>query len=691
MTQHTRIDNARVIRAATGTELTAKSWLTEAPMRMLMNNLDPMVAERPGELVVYGGIGRAARDWESFDRIVGALKTLENDETLLVQSGKPVGVFKTHADAPRVLLANSNLVPHWANWDHFNALDKKGLMMYGQMTAGSWIYIGSQGIVQGTYETFVEMGRQHYDGDLSGRWILTAGLGGMGGAQPLAATMAGASCLAVECQPSRIEMRLKTGYVDVQAKDLDDALAIIAKAGRDKKAISVALLGNAADIFPELVKRGVRPDAVTDQTSAHDPVNGYLPQGWTVAQWEEKRERDPKAVEKAARASMAVHVRAMLDFHKQGVPTVDYGNNIRQMALEEGVENAFDFPGFVPAYIRPLFCRGIGPFRWAALSGDPEDIYKTDAKVKELMPGNKHLHNWLDMAAKRIHFQGLPARICWVGLGDRHRLGLAFNEMVARGELKAPVVIGRDHLDSGSVASPNRETEAMKDGSDAVSDWPLLNALLNTASGATWVSLHHGGGVGMGFSQHSGMVICRRWHGRSGAPPRARVVERSGHRRHAPRRCRLRYRRRLREETRSRPARHPGLSPMRILRASTYRRMPWKNGGGETTEIAVSPEGAGLDDFAWRISMARVDGDGPFSAFAGVDRTLSILEGEGLRLEIAGRAGGHDRRRHRAFRLSGRREDRFRLAWRSSDRPQRHDTADKPCAYGTAARSRCRG
>jgi urocanate hydratase len=521
MTQHTRIDNARTIRAATGTELSAKSWLTEAPLRMLMNNLDPNVAERPGELVVYGGIGRAARDWESFDRIVGALKTLENDETLLVQSGKPVGVFKTHADAPRVLLANSNLVPHWANWDHFNALDKKGLMMYGQMTAGSWIYIGSQGIVQGTYETFVELGRQHYNGDLSGRWILTAGLGGMGGAQPLAATMAGASCLAIECQPSRIEMRLKTGYVDVQAKDLDDALAIIAKAGKEKKAISVALLGNAADIFPELVRRGVRPDAVTDQTSAHDPVNGYLPKGWTVAEWEEKRERDPKAVEKAAKASMAGHVRAMLDFHKMGVPTVDYGNNIRQMALEEGVADAFDFPGFVPAYIRPLFCRGVGPFRWAALSGDPEDIFRTDAKVKELTPGNKHLHNWLDMAQKRIHFQGLPARICWVGLGDRHRLGLAFNEMVANGELKAPVVIGRDHLDSGSVASPNRETEAMKDGSDAVSDWPLLNALLNCASGATWVSLHHGGGVGMGFSQHAGMVIVA-----DGTPEAAKRLER---------------------------------------------------------------------------------------------------------------------------------------------------------------------
>jgi urocanate hydratase len=521
MTQHTRIDNARTIRAAHGTELSAKSWLTEAPLRMLMNNLDPNVAERPGELVVYGGIGRAARDWESFDRIVGALRKLENDETLLVQSGKPVGVFKTHADAPRVLLANSNLVPHWANWDHFNALDKKGLMMYGQMTAGSWIYIGSQGIIQGTYETFVELGRQHYNGDLSGRWILTAGLGGMGGAQPLAATMAGASCLAVECQPSRIEMRLKTGYVDVQAKDLDDALAIIDKACKDKKAVSIALLGNAADIFPELVRRGVRPDAVTDQTSAHDPVNGYLPKGWTVAKWEEKRERDPKAVEKAAKASMAGHVRAMLDFHKMGVPTVDYGNNIRQMALEEGVADAFDFPGFVPAYIRPLFCRGVGPFRWAALSGDPEDIFRTDAKVKELTPGNKHLHNWLDMAQKRIHFQGLPARICWVGLGDRHRLGLAFNEMVANGELKAPVVIGRDHLDSGSVASPNRETEAMKDGSDAVSDWPLLNALLNCASGATWVSLHHGGGVGMGFSQHAGMVIVA-----DGTPEAARRLER---------------------------------------------------------------------------------------------------------------------------------------------------------------------
>jgi len=508
MTAHSRIDNARVIRSPHGTELTAKSWLTEAPLRMLMNNLDPMVAEKPGELVVYGGIGRAARDWASFDKIVETLRKLESDETLLIQSGKPVGVFKTHADAPRVLLANSNLVPHWATWDHFNELDKKGLMMYGQMTAGSWIYIGSQGIVQGTYETFVEMGRQHYNGDLGGRWILTGGLGGMGGAQPLAATMAGASCLAVECRQTSIEFRLKTGYVDVQANDLDDALAILEQAKKDGKAISVALLGNAADVFPELVRRGVKPDCVTDQTSAHDPVNGYLPQGWTVAEWDEKRERDPKAVSKAAKKSMAVQVQAMLDFHHMGIPTVDYGNNIRQMALEEGVANAFDFPGFVPAYIRPLFCRGIGPFRWAALSGDPEDIAKTDAKVKELTPGNKHLHNWLDMAAKRIHFQGLPARICWVGLGDRHRLGLAFNEMVANGELKAPVVIGRDHLDSGSVSSPNRETEAMMDGSDAVSDWPLLNALLNTASGATWVSLHHGGGVGMGFSQHSGVVIC---------------------------------------------------------------------------------------------------------------------------------------------------------------------------------------
>ncbi|MCW3476597.1 urocanate hydratase [Limobrevibacterium gyesilva] len=521
MTGNTRLDNVRIVRAAHGSELSAKSWLTEAPLRMLMNNLDPDVAERPQELVVYGGIGRAARDWNAFDQIVAALKSLDGDQTLLVQSGKPVGVFRTHADAPRVLIANSNLVPHWANWDHFQELDRKGLMMYGQMTAGSWIYIGTQGIIQGTYETFVEIGRQHYAGDLSGRWILTAGLGGMGGAQPLAATMAGASCLAVECQASRIEMRLRTGYVDRRADTLDEALAVIEASCRDRKPVSVALLGNAAEIFPELVRRGVKPDVVTDQTSAHDPVNGYLPKGWTVAQWNERRERDPKAVDKAARQSMAGHVRAMLDFHRMGIPTVDYGNNIRQMAKEEGVADAFDFPGFVPAYIRPLFCRGIGPFRWAALSGDPEDIYRTDAKVKELLPDNAHLHNWLDLARQRIRFQGLPARICWVGLGDRHRLGLAFNEMVARGELKAPIVIGRDHLDSGSVASPNRETEAMRDGSDAVSDWPLLNALLNCASGATWVSLHHGGGVGMGFSQHAGMVIVA-----DGTPEAARRLER---------------------------------------------------------------------------------------------------------------------------------------------------------------------
>jgi len=517
----TRTDNSRVIHAPHGTTLSAKSWLTEAPLRMLMNNLDPDIAERPEELVVYGGIGRAARNWECYDQIVAALRRLEADQTLLVQSGKPVGIFRTHADAPRVLIANSNLVPRWATWDHFNELDKKGLAMYGQMTAGSWIYIGSQGIVQGTYETFVEMGRQHYGSDLRGRWLLTAGLGGMGGAQPLAAVMAGASCLAVECQPSRIEMRLRTGYLDKACENIDEALAMIEQARADRKPVSVGLLGNAADMLPELYRRGVRPDLLTDQTSAHDPVNGYLPQGWTLEQWAEGRERDPKAVEAAARKSMAVHVRAMLDFQAAGVPTVDYGNNIRQMALEEGVANAFDFPGFVPAYIRPLFCRGIGPFRWAALSGDPEDIYKTDAKVKELMPGNAHLHNWLDMAREKIKFQGLPARICWVGLGDRHRLGLAFNEMVAKGELKAPVVIGRDHLDSGSVASPNRETEAMQDGSDAVSDWPLLNALLNTASGATWVSLHHGGGVGMGFSQHAGMVIVA-----DGTPEAARRLER---------------------------------------------------------------------------------------------------------------------------------------------------------------------
>jgi urocanate hydratase len=516
-----RLDNSRTILPATGTELSAKSWLTEAPMRMLMNNLHPDVAERPEELVVYGGIGRAARDWESYDRIVATLKRLDADQTLLVQSGKPVGVFKTHPDAPRVLLANSNLVPQWANWEHFGELDRAGLMMYGQMTAGSWIYIGSQGIVQGTYETFVEMGRRHYGGDLAGRWLLTAGLGGMGGAQPLAAVMAGASCLAIECQASRIEMRLRTGYLDRSAETLDQAMAMIEESCAAKKPVSVGLLGNAAEILPEMVRRGIRPDLLTDQTSAHDPVNGYLPIGWSLDRWQSERETDPGAVAKAARSAMAVHVQAMLDFWRAGVPTTDYGNNIRQMAKDEGVTDAFDFPGFVPAYVRPLFCRGVGPFRWAALSGDPEDIYRTDAKVKELLPDNAHLHRWLDMARERIRFQGLPARICWVGLGDRHRLGLAFNEMVARGELKAPVVIGRDHLDSGSVASPNRETEAMRDGSDAVSDWPLLNALLNTASGATWVSLHHGGGVGMGYSQHAGMVIVA-----DGTEAAARRIER---------------------------------------------------------------------------------------------------------------------------------------------------------------------
>ncbi len=495
------------ISAARGSRLSAKSWLTEAPLRMLMNNLDPEVAERPEDLVVYGGIGKAARDWKSYERIVESLKNLEVDQTLLVQSGQPVGIFRTHKDAPRVLIANSNLVPKWSTWEHFNELDRKGLMMYGQMTAGSWIYIGSQGIVQGTYETFVEMGRRHYQGDLSGRWILTAGLGGMGGAQPLAATMAGASMLAVECQRSRIEKRLETRYLDRSTDDLDQALAWIEEACAEGKALSVGLLGNAADVYPELVRRGVRPDAVTDQTSAHDPVNGYLPQGWSVEKWERQRVEAPAEVAEQAARSMAVHVRAMLDFQKQGIPVFDYGNNIRQVAKDQGVENAFDFPGFVPAYIRPLFCRGIGPFRWAALSGNPEDIYKTDAKVKELIPDDPHLHRWLDMARERIQFQGLPSRICWVGLGQRHRLGLAFNEMVRNGELEAPVVIGRDHLDSGSVASPNRETEGMKDGSDAVSDWPLLNALLNCASGATWVSLHHGGGVGMGYSQHSGIVI----------------------------------------------------------------------------------------------------------------------------------------------------------------------------------------
>ncbi|MQX38186.1 urocanate hydratase [Roseospira navarrensis] len=502
-----RRHNSRVVYPPTGPEISTRSWLTEAPLRMLMNNLHPDVAENPGELVVYGGIGRAARTWDDFDRIVGTLRTLEGDETLLVQSGRPVGVFRTHADAPRVLIANSNLVPRWASWDHFTELDRKGLMMYGQMTAGSWIYIGTQGIIQGTYETFAEAARQHYDGRLSGRWILTAGLGGMGGAQPLAAVFAGACCLAVECDTDRIDFRLRTGYLDERAETLDDALAMIDRWTAAGEARSVGLLGNAADVFPELTRRGVRPDLVTDQTSAHDPVNGYLPAGWSVAAWRERRESDPKAVEKAARASMRVHVEAMVDFHRAGVPTLDYGNNIRQMALEEGFDDAFAFPGFVPAYIRPLFCRGVGPFRWCALSGDPADIHRTDEAVRALIPDDPHLHQWLDMAKARIKFQGLPARICWVGLGQRHRLGLAFNELVRTGAVSAPIVIGRDHLDSGSVASPNRETEAMKDGSDAVSDWPLLNALLNTASGATWVSLHHGGGVGMGFSQHAGMVI----------------------------------------------------------------------------------------------------------------------------------------------------------------------------------------
>lgn len=495
------------MKASHGTKLSAKSWLTEAPLRMLMNNLDPEVAEHPEALVVYGGIGKAARNWACFDKIVETLKNLEDNQTLLIQSGKPVGVFTTHADAPRVLIANSNIVPHYATWEKFHELDRKGLMMFGQMTAGSWIYIGSQGIVQGTYETFVEMGRQHYQGNLTGKWILTAGLGGMGGAQPLAATLAGASMLAVECDPTRIKKRLETKYLDAATDDLDTALEMIQKACSQGEAQSIGLLGNAAEIFPELVKRGIRPDAVTDQTSAHDPLNGYLPIGWSLEKAAKMREENPTTVIEAAKKSMAIHVKAMLDFHAQGIPTFDYGNNIRQMALEMGVTNAFDFPGFVPAYIRPLFCRGIGPFRWVALSGDPEDIYKTDAKVKALIPNDPHLHRWLDMARERIQFQGLPARICWVGLGDRARLGLAFNEMVAKGDLKAPIVIGRDHLDSGSVASPNRETESMQDGSDTVSDWPLLNALLNCASGATWVSIHHGGGVGMGFSQHAGMVI----------------------------------------------------------------------------------------------------------------------------------------------------------------------------------------
>jgi urocanate hydratase len=516
-----KTNTSRIIRAPRGTELTCRSWLTEAPYRMIQNNLDPDVAENPDELIVYGGIGKAARTWQDFDIILETLKTLGDDETMLVQSGKPVGVFRTHTDAPRVLIANSNLVPHWATMDHFNELDRKGLMMYGQMTAGSWIYIASQGIVQGTYETFVEAGRQHFGGDLSGRWFLTAGLGGMGGAQPLAATMAGASCLAVECDSTRIDFRLRTKYLDDRAETLEEALEILERAKTENRPVSVGLLGNAAEVVPEMVKRGIRPDLVTDQTSAHDLVHGYLPLGWTVEEWRSQQKSDPKGVEKAARASIKIHVEAMLDFWNQGIPTVDYGNNIRQFAFEEGVKNAFDFPGFVPAYIRPLFCRGVGPFRWVALSGDPEDIYRTDAKVKELIPDDPHLHNWIDMAQERIAFQGLPARICWVGLGDRHRLGLAFNEMVANGELKAPVVIGRDHLDGGSVASPNRETESMKDGSDAVSDWPLLNALLNCASGATWVSFHHGGGVGIGFSQHAGLVICC-----DGTPEAAKRIER---------------------------------------------------------------------------------------------------------------------------------------------------------------------
>ena len=513
--------NARIIRAPHGTTLTAKSWLTEAPMRMIMNNLDPDVAEKPDELIVYGGIGKAARNWECFDRIIETLRNLNEDETLLVQSGKPVGVFKTHPDAPRVLIANSNLVPHWATWEYFRELDRKGLMMYGQMTAGSWIYIGSQGIVQGTYETFVEMGRQHFGGDLSGKWILTAGLGGMGGAQPLASTMAGASMLAVEVDQQHIQRRLDTGYCDTIASTLDEALDQIREACNLRQPLSIGLLGNAADIYPELVRRGIKPDMVTDQTSAHDVLNGYIPAGLSLAEAAELRQRDPEGYVERAKESIAKQVRAMLEFYHQGIPVVDYGNNLRQVAYEAGVTNAFDYPGFVPAYIRPLFCRGIGPFRWVALSGDPEDIYKTDAKVKELIPDNPHLHRWLDMARQKIHFQGLPARICWVGLGERARLGLAFNEMVARGELTAPIVIGRDHLDSGSVASPNRETEGMKDGSDAVSDWPVLNALLNCASGATWVSFHHGGGVGMGFSQHAGQVIVA-----DGTPGAAKRLER---------------------------------------------------------------------------------------------------------------------------------------------------------------------
>jgi urocanate hydratase len=517
MTHRNIGDASRVIRAPRGATLSCRSWLTEAAFRMIQNNLDPEVAENPAELVVYGGIGRAARNWECFDAILATLKRLGDDESLLVQSGKPVAVFKTHPDAPRVLIANSNLVPAWATWDHFNELDRKGLMMYGQMTAGSWIYIGSQGIVQGTYETFAEALRQHYDG-ASGKWVLTAGLGGMGGAQPLAAVMAGMSMIAIECRQSRIDMRLRTGYLDKQAGSFDEALAMVRSA---KQPLSVGLLGNAAEILPELVARGVKPDLLTDQTSAHDLVNGYLPAGWTVEQWEREQKADPKAVEAAARKSIKAHVEAMLEMHRAGVPTVDYGNNIRQVAKDEGVADAFAFPGFVPAYVRPLFCEGKGPFRWVALSGNPEDIYKTDARVRSLFPEDRHLHRWLDMARERIRFQGLPARICWLGLGQRHKAALAFNEMVASGELEAPIVIGRDHLDTGSVASPNRETESMLDGSDAVSDWPLLNALLSTAGGATWVSLHHGGGVGMGYSQHAGVVIVC-----DGTPAAAKRLER---------------------------------------------------------------------------------------------------------------------------------------------------------------------
>ena len=503
-----RIDKTRNIRAPRGSELNCKSWLTEAAYRMIQNNLDAEVAEKPDELIVYGGIGRAARNWDCYDKILECLKQLEDNESLLIQSGKPVGIFKTHTDAPRVLIANSNLVPAWANWEHYNELDRNGLMMYGQMTAGSWIYIGSQGIVQGTYETFVEAGRQHFEGNTKGKWILTSGLGGMGGAQPLAATMAGYCILCIECDETRLDFRLRTRYLDKKANNLDQALQMIDEACAKGEALSVGLVGNGAEVLPELLKRGIKPDLVTDQTSAHDPVNGYLPIGWSMDQWDQTIISDPELVAREAKKSMALHVKGMLEFHRQGIPTIDYGNNIRQEAFNLGVTDAFDFPGFVPAYIRPLFCKGVGPFRWVALSGDPEDIYKTDAKVKELIPDDAHLHNWLDMAQQKISFQGLPSRICWVGLGDRDRLGLAFNEMVKSGELKAPVVIGRDHLDSGSVASPNRETESMLDGSDAVSDWPLLNLLLNTSGGATWVSFHHGGGVGMGYSQHSGMVIC---------------------------------------------------------------------------------------------------------------------------------------------------------------------------------------